>query len=159
MVSNATKNHLVNKICLTVLAVHGGKGYGPRIELFLNMIYIQFSQKKKKDLISNGVFHVSALWKVAWDINYDYRNFSFSSLFLKCFHVLVMFSPWTEKVILAYAYLFKNQCLQELFHLVLIFWSCFIIFDTPFRNIWYDSIMLCMYFTSTDLYKILYILK
>jgi hypothetical protein len=61
MVGNATMNHLVSKFCLTgPLSAHGGKGYSPRVELFLSMmIYEQFSLKK--NLISNRVFHFSAL--------------------------------------------------------------------------------------------------
>jgi hypothetical protein len=56
MVDNAIMNHLVNRICLTILAVHGGKGYGHRIELFLNMmIYEQFSLEKKGSYLKWGV--------------------------------------------------------------------------------------------------------
>jgi hypothetical protein len=62
MVGNASMNHLVNKICLIgPLSAHGGKGYGPRVELFLNMMIYEKFSLEKKDLISNGVFHVSAL--------------------------------------------------------------------------------------------------
>jgi hypothetical protein len=46
---NATMNHLVNKISLSgPLSAHGGKGYDPGVELFLNiMIYEQFSLEKR----------------------------------------------------------------------------------------------------------------